>query len=356
MSDSPVLRRADILRTVIPGAALPLWVPLLTPWTAGSGDVDVDRFHLRRRVLAAHTTLWMVGGTTGDGWELDDRQFEQLVRAALDAPEGVPRGHLLFALLGPTTAAVIERLNMLREMLGVSPEWSFERTLEHLRPRGVVGICLAPPVGEDIDQLSIAHHFEEVGRRARMPIALYEIPQVTGCRIAPETFNALVGSHEEIVLFKDSSGEDRLAAESSMLDSPVLVRGFESDYATALRAGGGDYDGLLLGSANNFGQELVAIVRATLSGMLSAAGVHASALQRRNKALFQAVAPAGVGNAFANANRAVDHVLAYGNRVAEVDPPALFDGSTLDRAIVESVVTVLDREGLRPTTGYLDLA
>lgn len=349
------MSRADILQAVIPGSALPLWVPLLTPYREGSTDVDAARFHRHQQVVRAHSPLWMVGGSTGDGWDIDDRQFAQLLAASCDDEVAELQGRTLYALLGPTTDAVLNRLHALHAALGTSPTAPLRENLERLVERGVVGICIAPPIGDDLDQLTIAHHVEEIGRFARMPIALYEIPQVTGNRIAAETFQALVASHEEIILFKDSSGEDRLAGESSMLDSPVLVRGFESDYAASLRAGGGDYDGLLLSSANVFGSELVAIVRATLSGHLDAANRHAQALQTRVAACFDTVASVPVGNAFANANRVVDHVMAYGRRVGEVAPPTLFDGSTMGTEIVDAVASILDRDGLRPDTGYLDL-
>ncbi|HKK70699.1 MAG TPA: dihydrodipicolinate synthase family protein [Candidatus Krumholzibacteria bacterium] len=355
MSDPMPPPRAEILRAVIPGAALPLWVPLLTPYRPGTADVDVERLRRHQRVLRGHTPLWMVAGSTGDGWELDDRQFGQLLDAVTAPEADAIDGHLLFALLAADTEQALGRLERLHEALGTSPNASFEDNLHVLRARGWVGICVAPPVGEDVDQLRIAHHFEEIGRRARMPMAVYEIPQVTGCRIAAETFRALVGAHEEIVLFKDSSGEDRLAGETSPLNAPVLVRGAESDYATSLRAGGGLYDGLLLGSANNFGQELAAIVRATLSGHLDAAKAHSSALQKRVADLFEAVAPVPVGNAFANANRAVDHVLAHGHRATDVEPPALFDGSVMAPEVIAAVDAILDRDGVRPLTGYLDL-
>lgn len=355
MSTSSPLRRADILNAVIPGNALPLWVPLLTPYRPGAPDVDVDRLRRHREVVRAHTPLWMVGGSTGDGWDLDDRQFATLLAASCDDSVRELQGRVLFALLGRDTDAVLNRLHALHGALGTSDRNSFDENLEILVERGVVGICLAPPVGEGIDQVTIAHHVEEIGRRARMPIALYEIPQATGNRIAPETYQALIASHEEIVLFKDSSGEDRLAATSSLLDSPVLVRGFESDYASALRAGGGNYDGLLLGSANVFASELVGIVRATLSGHLDAAATHAAALQQRVEASFDAVAAVPVGNAFANANRVIDHVMAFGPRTADVPPPTLFDGSAIDPAVVDAMASILDRDGLRPATGYLDV-
>jgi len=349
------MTRADILRAVIPGSALPLWVPLLTPYRPDERDVDVARLHRHMQVVRAHTPLWMIAGSTGDGWDMDDRQFAQVLAASTDDHVAELQGRVLFALLGETTDAVLSRLHALHGALGTSATAPFQDNLQRCIDRGVVGICVAPPIGEDVDQLTIAHHVEEIGRHARMPIALYEIPQITGNRIASETFQALIAAHEEIILFKDSSGEDRLAGEASMLDSPVMVRGFESAYAPSLRAGGGDYDGLLLASANVFGQELVAIVRATLSGKLDAAARHGVALEQRVAACFDAVGGVPVGNAFANAMRVLDHVMAHGNRVGEVQPPTLFDGTKIDPAVVDVVATVLDRSGLRPETGYLDV-
>ena len=348
------MSRAEILRAVIPGAALPLWAPLLTPYLDGGRDVDVTRWHRHQQVVRAHTPLWIVAGTVGDGWDLDDRQFAQLLAASCAPPGRELQGRRLFALFGPTTDAVLNRLHALHAALGTSANASFGENLERLVDQEVIGIAVAPPIGDDVDQLSIAHHVEEVGRHARMPIALCEVPQVTGNRIAPETFQALVASHDEIVLFDDASGEDRLCAHTSMLDSPVLVRGHESSYAGSLRAGGGEYDGLALGSANVFASELVAIVRATLSGRVDAATRHGEALEARVKRCSEAVTSIRRGNVLANAARVVDHVMAHGRRAGEVAPPTLFDGTRVDADVVDAVASVLDRDGQRPETGYLD--
>lgn len=351
------MERSDLLATVLPGRALPLWVPLLTPWKEKEGRAVVDLERLRRHaeVVRAHTGLWMIAGSTGDGWELDDDAFERLLHFAAGPVAAELRARSLVAVLRPSTQEVCARIERVHVAISTSARADARTNADTLVARNLVGLCVCPPVGEDVDQQAILDHYDEVIRVARMPIAVYELPQVTGCRIEPATFGELVRRHPEILLFKDSSGEDRIAPAAPLADAPVLVRGAEGSYVDALRAAGGSYDGLLLSTANNFADELVGILRAALGGSLDAARAHAEALQQRVEALFEAAADEPAANAFANANRAVDHLLAHGARWREVEPPLLFDGSRLRTSLLERAAMRLEEARRMPETGYLDV-
>jgi hypothetical protein len=60
------------------------------------------------------------------------------------------------------------------------------------------------------------------------------------------------------------------------------------------------------------------------------------------------------GNAFANANKAIDHFLAHGPKAAGVAPPRLHAGTALPLDFLRSTEAILRREKLLLATGYLE--
>ncbi len=339
------MERADILDAILPPRALPLWIPLLTPYREAVEQgtaVDASALALHARALRGVTPLWMASGSTGDGWELDDTQWAQLLEAIVDPDFRSLGGRTLVAVLRPTTAEVHERLDALHSLLGTRPDATVGDNLRRALEHGIIGVCLCPPVDPDADQGSILEHYRTLIEHAALPIALYQLPQVTGCRIEPSTFDELIARHRSIVLFKDSSGEDTIAAAAGPAPGPLLVRGAESRYADALRGAGGPYDGLLLSTANSSGPALAELVHRVLDGRIEEARTISDALQRLWSEIFPAVAEAPVGNAFANANRAVVHLLHHGAAWSEHPRPLLFDGSRLPDDVLTRVWKVIE--------------
>ena len=68
---------------------------------------------------------------------------------------------------------------------------------------------------------------------------------------------------------------------------------------------------------------------------------------------FAAVAGMSQGNSFANANKAIAHVMAYGERALDAPLPRLHAGGTLPRGVIGTIRESLIRHGLMPTRGYL---
>ena len=68
--------------------------------------------------------------------------------------------------------------------------------------------------------------------------------------------------------------------------------------------------------------------------------------------VFNLVSPFPNGNAFANANKAMDHFFAHGPNAATVPPPRLHAGSSLPVEMIVQTGKILDRYGLMPTKGY----
>ena len=59
------------------------------------------------------------------------------------------------------------------------------------------------------------------------------------------------------------------------------------------------------------------------------------------------------GNAFANANKAMDHFFAHGPDAAKLPPPRLHAGSRLPEAFLRATGELLAANGFLPGTGYL---
>jgi hypothetical protein len=132
------------------------------------------------------------------------------------------------------------------------------------------------------------------------------------------------------------------------------VRGAEGDYARWLRAANGPYDGFLLSSANCFARELHEMREHILAGRSEEALRLSERVAGALTEVFNLVSKLPAGNAFANANKAIDHFLAHGPNAAAAPPPRLHAGSTLPPEVIHATGQVLTRYQLMPTHGYLD--
>jgi 4-hydroxy-tetrahydrodipicolinate synthase len=292
-----------------------LWVPLLTHYrrTAAAVEADPDRIGAHVAFIRPSVRQFLIAGSTGDGWEMSFETLLDLVRLTRrDLFQGT---RLLFGALRPTTDGVIE--------------WArrFEANLD--QEGGVagdyVGLAVCPPVDPQADQAAILAHFERVLDETRSPIAVYQLPQVTGCSIEPDTMRVLA-RQPRVLMFKDTSGTDAVAAAG--FTGATLLRGAEGDYLGSL-ALAGSYDGWLLSTGNALGT----ILRRILDR--HGRDEHAQAL-RLSKALailvemlFAAAASVPFGNAFSNANRAVDHLWAHGREWPPRPPPLTASGNEL---------------------------
>jgi dihydrodipicolinate synthase/N-acetylneuraminate lyase len=186
-----------------------------------------------------------------------------------------------------------------------------------------------------------------------LPMALYQLPQVTGNTMAPELVAGLAERFPNLLLFKDSGGKDEVALSGRMPAGVTLLRGAEGDYARWSKARGGPYDGFLLSSANAFPAQLARVLEDLRHGRMAEAERCSAAVSAAVADAFAAVAGMRVGNAFTNANKALAHVMAYGRDAPGAPPPRLHAGVPLPRAVLETVAGSLERHGLLPRRGYL---
>jgi dihydrodipicolinate synthase/N-acetylneuraminate lyase len=319
----------------------PLWVPLLTHYRrSGQGVVvDADRMAAHVRAIQPAVRQFLLAGSTGDGWEISFDQFLQIVRLSRQT-EVFGQCRLLFGALRPTTAEVVD--------------WA--RALEHhLAEKGgpageFVGLAVCPPVEPDATQNSIRHHYEAILAGTTSPIAVYQLPQITGCRIAAETMQQLA-THPRIAMFKDTSGEDTVA-QSGGLDDVLLVRGAEGGYVDALRPTG-PYDGWLLSTGNVFGALLRRMVELYQGGDGRRARHLSAVMTGLVEALFEASRDVPFGNVFSNANRAADHLCAAGRNWRDRDAPLTASGNTLPLELLAAAEDVLGHLPRFSERGYV---
>ena len=72
------------------------------------------------------------------------------------------------------------------------------------------------------------------------------------------------------------------------------------------------------------------------------------------KEVFARVAGLPDGNAFANANKAMDHFFAHGRQADQVAPPRLHAGSRLPVSLIHAAGETLQRHAFMPRRGYLE--
>ena len=343
MSPPSPATRADWHARLFPRGIPPLWCPLLTHYRA-DGSLDRERILAHLHHLAPHVRGFLIPGSTGDGWEMCDAEIRTLL--GFVAPEVEKLGvHLLIGVL-KTEAR--EAWCAVRDQ---SREHSKEVT--HHAPRATPCFTVCPPKGKDLAQETIRSALADI-LSLGFPTALYQLPQVTQNEMTPETVADLAARFPNFILFKDTSGADRVASASRDLGGVFLVRGAEGDYARWLRGCGGPYDGFLLSTANCFGRELHQLIELLNAGRRDEAQRLSDRLSAVVKEAFALVAGLPDGNAFANANKAMDHFFAHGPRAADIAPPRLHAGSRLPAEVIRQTGAALERHGFLPARGYLE--
>jgi dihydrodipicolinate synthase/N-acetylneuraminate lyase len=216
----------------------------------------------------------------------------------------------------------------------------------------VSGFVICSPRGKDVSQSEIERWFETI-LKAGIPTALYQLPQVTQNEMSAELVARMAARFSNFIMFKDSSGADRVIASGQDIGGVFTVRGAEGNYAKWLKAAGGSYDGFLLSTANCFAKEFREMISDLSEGRVEAANNMSGRLTEAVSAVFALVSPFPHGNAFANANKAMDHFFAYGPKAATVSPPRLHAGSFLPGEMIVETGKILQRYDLMPSKGYL---
>ena len=346
---SPSNTRQSWFIELFPAGIPTLWCPLLTHYTR-DGALDRDRIAAHMNFLSPWVKGLLVPGTTGDAWELTPAETRDLINIVLDNVQRLQL-HLLLGALHPDAAQarriVEENLAMLRERAGIGS------TDDVWKQHRVSGFTICPPHGKDVSQEQMDRELSNI-LALGAPFALYQLPQVTNNEMAPELVADLARRFANFILFKDTSGTDRVPSSGLDFDGLFLVRGMEGDYARWLKLGGGIYDGFLLATANSFGAELHQLRVLLEAGRREEACSLSERLTRLIGELMGIVDNLTDGNKFANAGKAADHFFAHGPQAAKVSPPRLHSGRCLPVEIIRAAGQALTKHQLMPVKGYLD--
>lgn len=342
-------RREHLLQRMFPEGMPTLWCPLITHYT-DDGNIDRDRMRAHLAHIAPYVGGFLLPGSTGDGWELSEAQSAQLVEYAIAETAALGR-KLLVGALGRETDTVMDSiassLALIRHFKGG------DNATGGVDGSPVCGFTVCAPSGKDLTQEQIRSGLQAV-LDLGLPTSLYQLPQVTGNEICAQTIRELAANYPNFYLFKDTSGTDRVA--SGGFRDVILLRGAEGDYAQHLAGNGGRYDGFLLSTANGFARELHTVRSMIDQGSTAKAEALSKRLSSAVSEIFTFAQTLPDGNAFANANKAVDHFNAFGANASSVSAPMLRCGRRLPVRMLEFTGEVLGRHQFMPKHGYLQSA
>ena len=248
---------------------------------------------------------------------------------------------------------MVAQLRVLRPDTGAVVEWArqVERNLVEggLGRDGYVGLAVCPPVDPGASQDAILAHYRAVLAATTGDLAVYQLPQVTGCAIEPETMRVLA-REPRVTMFKDTSGGDAVT-RSGIVSGVTMVRGAEGGYVEALRPTGG-YDGWLLSTGNVFGPVLRRMLALHADGHSERAGALSALMTTTVEALFRAASAVPFGNPFSNANKAADHLLAEGRDWRARPLPVAVSGKELPFSLLEAVEDIVGAFPAIAVRGY----
>jgi dihydrodipicolinate synthase/N-acetylneuraminate lyase len=292
---------------------------------------------------------FLIPGSTGDGWELSDAETRRLLEVVIEQITNL-KLHLLVGALKTEAEAALRAIWDTIDWMEARADDNWENSLAQA---GVRGFTICPPRGKELSQQQMSSALRSI-LETQVPVAIYQLPQVTQNEMSPELVADLARQFPNFILFKDTSGADRVALSGQRLENVFLVRGAEGDYVRWLKIVKGPYDGFLLSSANCFARELHHIVEDLKVRRAKAAQERSERLTSCINEVFGVVTGLPHGNPFANANKAVDHFFAFGPKATDLPPPRLHAGVSLPADVIHAAGDTLSRHGLMPEKGYLE--
>ncbi len=339
-------RRSALVQTLFPEGIPRLWCPLLTHYT-DDGTIDTARMAAHIHHMRPWVSGFLAPGSTGDGWEMSSEESDILVDFLLNEAER-QRFSLMIGVLRIEKGTVVPAI---QDVLYRYTDGSVDA--DKLAARHIAGFTVTPPGGAELTQGEILAELEAIAATGA-PVSIYQLPQITHNEMSPETVSQLVRTYPNIYLMKDTSGADRVILSGTNLDNLYLVRGAEGDYARWIKSNGGQYDGFLLSTANSFAEPLATVLSLISDGLVAEAEELSGRISRVVGNVFEAAGALPFGNAFANANKAMDHFFAWGADAGARTPPMTHSGNRLPGELLQTAEAELTREGFLSAKGYVD--
>lgn len=338
--------RSNIQNSFFPKEIPKLWCPLLTHYN-DKGEIDKERMKKHINFLSPYISSFLVPGSTGDGWEMEDIEREKLLDFLLKEAKNQNLWIMIGVLKTARGAALNSIINTVKRYIGKETV-----NIDDFVKNRICGFTVTPPKGRDLSQKTIYKELENI-LSTGYPISLYQLPQITENEMTPKTITDLAKQYPNFYLLKDTSGEDKIAL-SDIKENIFMVRGAEGDYAKWLKNNKYSYDGLLLSTANCFAKEYTEIINCIQEGKVDKANKLSNKISLVVKKIFDLVENLDYGNAFTNANKLIDHHLAYGKDSLENKPPLTYSGNRLPLESLQKTKEILSENNLNKSKGYLE--
>ncbi|MDG0025000.1 4-hydroxy-tetrahydrodipicolinate synthase [Trinickia sp. Y13] len=219
-----------------------IWIPLVTPFTAGAVDhralaALVERY--RDAGVAGFAAL----GTTGEPAALSGEEQDAVLATVLRAAEGLP---VVAGVAGNRASALRERVLSLND-------------------EPIAGVLVSAPYYIRPSQAGLLEHFSTLADASAKPIVIYDIPYRTGVRIELDTLLTLAG-HPRIQAIKDCAGSPETTL-ALILDGRLRVLAGNDDAMFASLCMGGA--GAIAAGAHVRTERFVAMYQALARGDLA---------------------------------------------------------------------------------------
>ena len=220
-----------------------LGTALITPFTK-DGNIDYESLgHLIEHQVAGGTDYLVILGTTSEVPTLTHKEQDEIIAYVVKQVAG--RMPLVLGIGGNSTAAVVERIEELKEQL-----------VAHF-----AGILSVTPYYNRPQQEGLYLHFSAVAEASPVPVILYNVPKRTGVNLLPETTRRIYDAHpKKIMGIKEACNSvERFTETVEIAQGDFAVISGDDDLAYEMMKAGGD--GLISVASNAWPKEMKQIVQ-----------------------------------------------------------------------------------------------
>ena len=220
-----------------------LGTALITPFTK---DGNIDYIALGKLIeyqIAGGADYLVLLGTTSEVPTLTHKEQDEIIAYVVKQVAG--RMPLVLGIGGNSTAAVVERIEELKEQL-----------VAHF-----AGILSVTPYYNRPHQEGLYLHFCEVAKASPVPVILYNVPKRTGVNMLPETTRRIYDAHpKKIMGIKEACNSVEQFTETvNIANGDFAVISGDDDLAYEMMKAGGD--GLISVASNAWPKEMKQIVQ-----------------------------------------------------------------------------------------------
>ena len=220
-----------------------LGTALITPFTK-DGKIDYESLgQLIEHQVSGGTDYLVILGTTSEVPTLTHKEQDEIIAYVVKQVAG--RMPLVLGIGGNSTAAVVERIEELKEQL-----------VAHF-----AGILSVTPYYNRPQQEGLYLHFSAVAEASPVPVILYNVPKRTGVNLLPETTRRIYDAHpKKIMGIKEACNSVEQFTETvEIAKGDFAVISGDDDLAYEMMKAGGD--GLISVASNAWPKEMKKIVQ-----------------------------------------------------------------------------------------------